>query len=150
VISSWDGRRSGCNHGRTYHITSILRISQIVISSPSDKETLKFANNVIAFTEQGVAMLSGVLNKASPADCQIPLNMLSYCVKRARCAMGKKDVLMAEIRQVPEPFLEEVLDFVRFIKAKVAPEKTDVTIVSESSLTKDWLRPAEDEAWQNL
>ena len=64
--------------------------------------------------------------------------------------MGKKDILMDEIEQVPEPLLDEVLDFVRFIKAKLAKEKTDITIASESSLKKDWLRPEEDEAWQNL
>ena len=64
--------------------------------------------------------------------------------------MGKKDILMDEIGKVPEPFLDEVLDFVRFIKSKVATEKNNITIASESSLQKDWLRPEEDEAWQNL
>lgn len=64
--------------------------------------------------------------------------------------MGKKDVLMDEIGQVPELFLDEVLDFVRFIKAKTATDKTGITIASESSLKKDWHRPEEDEAWQNL
>ncbi len=64
--------------------------------------------------------------------------------------MGKKDLLMDEIGQVPEPFLDEVLDFVRFIKMKIVKEKSDITIASESSLNKDWLRPEEDEAWQNL
>ncbi len=38
----------------------IMRISQIVISSAH--ETLKFSKNVMAFTEQGVAMLPSVLN----------------------------------------------------------------------------------------
>jgi len=36
--------------------------------------------------------------------------------------MGKKDLLMHEIEQVPEPFLDEVLDFVRFIKTKISTE----------------------------
>lgn len=64
--------------------------------------------------------------------------------------MGKKDLLMNEIEQVPERFLDEVLDFVRFIRTKTTKDKTDITIASESSLKKDWLRPEEDEAWQNL
>ena len=38
----------------------IMRISQIVTSSESSR--LKFSKNVMAFTEQGVAMLSGILN----------------------------------------------------------------------------------------
>jgi DNA-binding TFAR19-related protein (PDSD5 family) len=38
----------------------ILSISQFVISSSN--ETIKFSKNVNAFTEQGVAMLSGVLH----------------------------------------------------------------------------------------
>lgn len=41
----------------------IMRISQIVISSSrSARETLKFSKSVMAFTEQGIAMLSSVLN----------------------------------------------------------------------------------------
>jgi len=64
--------------------------------------------------------------------------------------MDKKDVLLKEIDQVPDGFLDEVLDFVQFIKTKITKEKKDITIASESSLKKDWLRPEEDEAWQNL
>jgi hypothetical protein len=64
--------------------------------------------------------------------------------------MGKKELLIKEIEQVPEPLLDEVLDFVQFLKAKIIKEKLDITIASESSLKKDWLRPEEDEAWQNL
>ena len=64
--------------------------------------------------------------------------------------MGKKELLIKEIDQVPEPFLDEVLDFVHFLKTKIVKEKMDTAIASESSLKKDWLSPEEDEAWQNL
>jgi hypothetical protein len=58
--------------------------------------------------------------------------------------MSKKELLIKEIQEVPEPFLGEVLDFVQFLKARIAREKLDVTIMSESSLGKDWLKPEED------
>lgn len=64
--------------------------------------------------------------------------------------MRKKELLIKEREQVPEPLLDEVLDFVQFLKTKIVKEKTDISIASESSLKKDWLRPEEDEAWQNL
>ena len=64
--------------------------------------------------------------------------------------MGKKELLIKEIEQVPEPLLDEVLDFVHFLKAKITKEWLDTAIASESSLRKDWLRPEEDEAWQSL
>jgi len=64
--------------------------------------------------------------------------------------MGKKELLIKEIEQVPEPLLDEVLDFVHFLKAKITKERLDTAIASESSLKKDWVRPEEDEAWQNL
>ena len=64
--------------------------------------------------------------------------------------MSKKELLIREIEQVPEPFLDDVLDFVHFLKTKIMREKHDITIVSESSLKKDWLRPEEDEAWRGL
>jgi hypothetical protein len=64
--------------------------------------------------------------------------------------MNKKKLIAKEIEQVPEPLLEEVLDFVRFLKNKYAQEKLETSLLSESSLKKDWLRPEEDEAWKNL
>jgi len=61
-----------------------------------------------------------------------------------------QELILKEIEQVPEPLLEEVLDFVRFLKAKRAEEKLEVSMLSESALQKDWLRPEEDEAWRDL
>ena len=64
--------------------------------------------------------------------------------------MGHKEVLLQEIEEVPEPLLEQVVDFVRFLKTKLAQETLEVTLLSESVLAKDWLRPEEDEAWRDL
>jgi len=33
--------------------------------------------------------------------------------------MSKKELLASEIEQVPEPLLDELLDFVRFLKTKI-------------------------------
>jgi len=64
--------------------------------------------------------------------------------------MGTKELLMNEIEKAPEPLLTEVLNFVQFLKAKIVHEKIDIAIISESSLSEDWLKPEEDEAWQIL
>jgi hypothetical protein len=64
--------------------------------------------------------------------------------------MSTKELLLNEIEQVPEPLLVEVLDFIHYLKAKIVRERFDVALMSESSLGKDWLKPEEDEAWQNL
>ena len=64
--------------------------------------------------------------------------------------MTTKEALLHEIDQVPDYFLDEVLDFVSFLKAKSIKERMDTAIASESSLKKDWLKPEEDEAWRDL
>jgi hypothetical protein len=64
--------------------------------------------------------------------------------------MDKKDLLIEELEQVPEQYIGEVLDFVRFLKSKPVKERMEVSAMSESSLKKDWLKPEEDEAWQSL
>jgi len=64
--------------------------------------------------------------------------------------MNTKELLINEIEEAPEPLLTEVLDFVHFLKAKIVREELDIAIMSESALSKDWLKPEEDEAWQNL
>ncbi|GFP25148.1 hypothetical protein HKBW3S43_01401 [Candidatus Hakubella thermalkaliphila] len=64
--------------------------------------------------------------------------------------MSEKELLLSEIEQVPEAFLEEILDFVHFLRTKIIKERLETAIASESSLKKDWLKPEEDEAWQDL
>ena len=64
--------------------------------------------------------------------------------------MSPKEILLREIEQAPENLIEEVLDFIKFLKHKNDTNKFQITTASESSLKKDWLRPEEDEAWQHL
>ena len=59
-------------------------------------------------------------------------------------------MLVREIEQVPEIFLDELWDFIQFLKTKMVREKIEIAVASESSLKKDWLKPEEDEAWQDL
>jgi len=61
--------------------------------------------------------------------------------------MSKKDTVITEINQLPEEIMDDILDYIKFLKGKLNME---TMIMSESSLKKDWLRSEEDEAWQNL
>ena len=61
-----------------------------------------------------------------------------------------KDLLIKEIEKMPEPFIDEIYDFVSYLKARIIKEKMETAITSESSLQKDWLDAKEDAAWQNL
>ena len=64
--------------------------------------------------------------------------------------MAVKELIVEEIEHVPEQYLGEVLDFIRFLKHKTSDEILETALLSESSLKKDWLTPEEDEAWQDL
>ena len=64
--------------------------------------------------------------------------------------MNKRQVLLREVDGVPEAYLDEVLDFVLFLKKRIARDAYACAAVSESSLAKDWLRPEEDEEWKDL
>jgi hypothetical protein len=64
--------------------------------------------------------------------------------------MTIKEQLLQEIEKVPEPLLQEVLDFLQFLQNKHQQEKLEITLLSESSLQKDWLKPEEEAAWQDL
>lgn len=64
--------------------------------------------------------------------------------------MDKKETLVRELEDLSEISLQEVLDFVRFLKAKTAQERMEMALLSEEVLRKDWLKPEEDEAWQSL
>ena len=61
-----------------------------------------------------------------------------------------KDLILREIDKLPEAYLYELLDFIRFLESKVNEEKMETVFLSESSLKKDWLKEEEDEAWRDL
>lgn len=63
--------------------------------------------------------------------------------------MTTKESILKEIKKMPEPLLEEVLDFILFLENKPLGEEVATTIASESSLKKDWLKQEEDEAWKS-
>ena len=67
--------------------------------------------------------------------------------------MSVKEQLAEEIEKVPEPMLEELLDFARFLRTKAersGQAGRELAVLSESSLSKDWLSPEEDAAWADL
>jgi hypothetical protein len=64
--------------------------------------------------------------------------------------MEAKELIFKEIENVPEPYLIEILDFIRFLKLKAVEQKMELAIASESSLKKDWLKSEEDEVWKDL
>lgn len=64
--------------------------------------------------------------------------------------MTKRESLLKELDRVPDSVLDEVADFIRFLQVRVARDSMAAAVASESSLRKDWLRPEEDEAWQDL
>ena len=61
-----------------------------------------------------------------------------------------KEAILQELEELPDDFVDEVLDFIRFLKEKHAKAKLETALLSEATLGKDWLRPEEDEAWQDL
>jgi len=63
----------------------IMRISQIVISSD-----LKFSKHVLAFTEQGVAMLSSVLR--SPRAIQVNIEIMRAFVRLRQALASNRDL----------------------------------------------------------
>ncbi len=64
--------------------------------------------------------------------------------------MTKEEIIINAIRDLPNNKVNEVLDFIQFIKRKHKTERLAISIVSERSLENDWLRPEEDEAWEDL
>ena len=63
--------------------------------------------------------------------------------------MDKEEVLQ-RLNEVPDFLMEEILDFIEFLKTRVVRERFEATLLSESSLAKDWLKPEEDKAWKDL
>ena len=63
--------------------------------------------------------------------------------------MRSKDAILREIEQMPESRLDDVLIFVRSLKAQKQQIDLEICLLSEGALVQDWLK-VEEEAWQDL
>ena len=64
--------------------------------------------------------------------------------------MASKQTILEDLQGIPDSWLEEGQDFIRFLKERARKERGETALLSEPSLARDWLRPEEDEAWQDL
>ena len=66
--------------------------------------------------------------------------------------MTARQMLIKEIEVLPQQTVDEVYNFVSFLKMKKLQETdaNDMHLASENALAADWLLPEEDIAWANL
>ncbi len=64
--------------------------------------------------------------------------------------LSKIDQIITELNNFPEKLMDEVLDYINYLKGKLIKQDIKTAIMSESSLKKDWLRPEEDKVWEDL
>ena len=58
--------------------------------------------------------------------------------------------LVREIESLPPMYVQEVIDFVGYLKHKKTKDLPETMLLSENSLAEDWDTPEEDEAWADL
>jgi uncharacterized protein YpiB (UPF0302 family) len=96
----------------------VMRISQIVISSnQSEKAPLKFSKSVLVFTEQGVAMLSSVLN--SDRAIEVNVQIMRAFVKLREMIASHKDLArkLADMKKKYDTQFKVVFDAIRQLMA---------------------------------
>jgi len=64
--------------------------------------------------------------------------------------MTIKDKLIEELQTLPEALVAELLEHARALRVKERGSARETAIASERSLSRDWSRPEEDEAWKDL
>jgi hypothetical protein len=74
-----------------------------------------------------VQKIEAILKRLSPERLRVAADFLAYLDER------ESNDATEELLRIP-----------------YQQEKLEITMMSESSLAKDWLRPEEDEAWQDL
>jgi len=66
--------------------------------------------------------------------------------------LTSKQMLIKEIETLPPHIIEEVYNFVSFLKIKrtQVSDINDIHLASENVLARDWQLPEEDAAWASL
>ena len=105
----------------------ILNISQFVISSGS---RIKHAPNVFAFTEQGVAMLSGVLK--SKRAVQVNVAIMRAFVKLREMIASNKELTkrLDELEKKYDLQFKVVFDAIRELMAPPEPKKKKIGFIA--------------------
>jgi hypothetical protein len=107
----------------------IMRISQIVISS--SHETIKFSKNVMAFTEQGVAMLSSVLNSKSAV--QVNIAIMRVFVKLREMIASNKELAkrLDKLEKKYDVQFKVVFDAIRELMTPPEPKRRRIGFLRE-------------------
>jgi hypothetical protein len=63
-----------------------------------------------------------------------------------------KDKVQQYLERLPDKYLNEVIEYLRFLEFKSKDKSSDKSsmLLSEQSLAKDWLTSEEEEAWKHL
>jgi hypothetical protein len=64
--------------------------------------------------------------------------------------MTARETILRVVDEMPAVYLDELADYARRLRVKAAHQQFPTALASEAVLAKDWLRPEEDEAWQDL
>jgi hypothetical protein len=64
--------------------------------------------------------------------------------------MSSQNTLLRELDTLPPSYVDEVFDFVAYLKQKHLASISETALLSEAALSKDWDSPEEDEAWASL
>ena len=58
--------------------------------------------------------------------------------------------LVNEIETLPPDYIQEVINFIGYLKYRKSPNIPETMLLSEKLLARDWDTPEEDELWANL
>jgi len=64
--------------------------------------------------------------------------------------MTTKEAILKAVEDLPEECLDDLANYAELLRHKTAFLSLPTAMASERVLAKDWLRPEEDEAWQDL
>jgi hypothetical protein len=64
--------------------------------------------------------------------------------------MTAKESLLQSVEELPEECLRELADHASRLRLKTAHREVPTALATQDVLAADWLRPEEDDAWQDL
>jgi hypothetical protein len=64
--------------------------------------------------------------------------------------MTAKEAIVKAVEDLPEECLDDLSHYVEALRHRTALRAVPTALASEVALAKDWLRPEEDKAWQDL
>jgi hypothetical protein len=62
----------------------------------------------------------------------------------------QKEEIISLVKELPDEVADKIIEYILYLRFTIEHKSNETMLLSEDSLSKDWLKEEEEKAWANL